>query len=99
MRRATSSARRRASPDDQQIGGEVVMKKPARKQVEEVVEGPAVIGGDHVRDRVLGPRAGAKKGLSPLSVTGKEVRPGDLPCKERCNSAAATRQDGRHALD
>jgi hypothetical protein len=75
------------------------MKKPARKQVDEVVEGPAVITADHVRDRVLGPRAGAKKGWSLLTVTEKEFRRGHLLCKERCTSAVATREEEGRALD
>jgi len=75
------------------------MKKPARKQVEEVVEGPAVITPDHARDRVLSARAGAKKGWSLLTVTEKEFRRGHLMCKERCASAVATREEEGRALD
>jgi hypothetical protein len=75
------------------------MKKPARQQAEEVLEGPAVITADHVRDRVLSARAGAKKGWSLLTVTEKEFRRGHLLCKERCASAVATREEEGRALD
>ena len=75
------------------------MKKTARKQAEEVVEGPAVIGPDHVRDRVLSPRAGAKEGWSRLTVYEKEFRRGHLLCKERCNDATATQAEEGRALD
>jgi hypothetical protein len=75
------------------------LKKNARKAADDVVDGPAVIGPDHVRDRVLGPRAGAKKGWSFLTVTEKEFRRGHLMCKERCVNAAATREEEGRALD
>jgi hypothetical protein len=78
------------------------MKKTARK-VEDLVEGPAMIGADHVRDRVLSGRAGAKPGWSRLTVYEKEFHRGHLLCKERCNDAkggavAAREEEGR-ALD
>ena len=75
------------------------MKKTARKRAEEAVEGPAVIGPDHVRDRVLGPRAGAKAGWSRLTVYEKEFRRGHLLCKERCTGVSATREEEGRALD
>jgi hypothetical protein len=75
------------------------LNKNVRKQVEDVVDRPAVIGPDHVRDRVLGPRAGAKKGWSLLTVAEKEFRRGHLMCKERCTSAVATREEEGRALD
>jgi hypothetical protein len=78
------------------------MKKTARK-VEDLVEGPAVIGADHVRDRVLSARAGAKPGWSRLTVYEKEFRRGHLICKERCidakGGAVATREEEGRALD
>jgi len=42
------------------------MKRPAKKQGEDadVIDGPAVVGKDHVRDRVLSPAAGAKAACS-----------------------------------
>ena len=73
------------------------MKK--RNTVEDVVEGPAVLTGDHVQDRVLSPRAGAKKGWSRLSVYEREFRRGALACKERCTGAGATREEEARALD
>ena len=80
------------------------MSKQKRKIVEEdVVEGPAVIATDHVRDRVLSARAGAKAGWSRLTVYEKEFRRGHLMCKERCQDAkggaAATREEEGRALD
>jgi len=79
------------------------VKKIARRRMEEVVEGPAVIGADHVRDRVLSARAGAKAGWSRLTVYEKEFRRGHLLCKERRNDAkrgaAATREEEGKALD
>src|SRR5437588_2520623 len=57
-----------------QICTGVFMKKTARKQVDDAVEGPAVIGPDHVRDRVLSARAGARPGWSRLTVYEKEFR-------------------------
>ena len=73
------------------------MKK--RNTVEEVVEGPAVLTDDHVLDRILSPRAGAKKGWSRLSVYEREFRRGALVCKERCTGAGATREEEARALD
>jgi hypothetical protein len=66
---------------------------------EETVESPAIVTGDHVRDRVLSARAGAKAGWSRLSVHEKEFRRGHLICKERCTSASATREEEARALD
>jgi len=73
------------------------MKK--RNAVEDVVESPAVLTGDHVQDRILSPRAGAKKGWSRLSVYEREFRRGALVCKERCIGAGATREEEARALD
>jgi hypothetical protein len=73
------------------------MKK--RNVVEEVVEAPAVLTTDHVQDRILSPRAGAKKGWSKLAVYEREFRRGALVCKERCTGAAATRDEEARALD
>jgi hypothetical protein len=77
---------------------ESFLKKNVRK-VEEVVDGPAVIGPDHVRDRVLTATAGAKAGWSRLTVYEKEFRRGHLVCKERCSGAAAVREEEARALD
>jgi len=70
-----------------------------RKMMEDVVEAPAVITGDHVQDRMLSPRAGARKGWSRLAVYEKEFRRGALICKERCIGAVATREEEARALD
>ncbi len=64
-------------------------KKKLKPQVgeppkNEIVIGPAVIGADHVQDRVLGKTAGARKGWSKLTVYEREFRLGHLRCKERC---------------
>ena len=75
------------------------MSKAKRKELEEAIEGPAIITADHVQDRVLSPRAGAKKGWSKLAVYEKEFRRGALACKERCTSAVATRKEEARALD
>ncbi|MEO8301409.1 MAG: hypothetical protein ABI608_06435, partial [Rhizomicrobium sp.] len=80
------------------------MKKPARRDAEEeivpeVIDGPAVIAADHVRDRVLKATAGAKAGWSRLTVTERAFRLGHLLCKERCTSAVATREEEGRALD
>jgi hypothetical protein len=75
------------------------MNKAKRKITDEVVEGPAVVTGDHVQDRVLSPRAGAKKGWSKLAPYEKEFRRGALMCKERCTGATATREEEARALD
>ena len=69
------------------------MKKTARTQVDDAVEGPAVIGPDHVRDRVLSARAGARPGWSRLTVYEKEFRLGHMTCK-----AGGAQEEGR-ALD
>ena len=64
--------------------------KPKKKRetvpAGEPVEAPAVIGADHVQDRVLGKTAGARKGWSKLTVYEREFRLGHLRCKERCGS-------------
>ena len=73
------------------------MKK--RTAVEDVVERPAVMTGDHVQDRVLSPRAGARKGWSRLAPYEKEFRRGALVCKERCTGAVAAREEEARALD
>jgi hypothetical protein len=52
------------------------------KRMDEVVEGPVLVGSDHVRDRVLSSRAGAKAGWSRLTVYEKAFRLGQLKCKE-----------------
>ena len=75
------------------------MRKAKRVAAEDVVEAPAVIGNDHVQDRVLSPRAGAKKGWSKLAPYEKEFRRGALACKERCTGAVATREEEARALD
>jgi hypothetical protein len=75
------------------------MSKLKRKALEEVVEGPAVITRDHVQDRVLSARAGARKGWSKLAPYEKEFRRGSLVCKERCTGAVATREEEARALD
>src|SRR5258708_5047384 len=96
MRRAISSARRRVRDE----GAEMNTGKHRRKITEDdVVEGPAVITGEHVQDRVLSPRAGAKKGWSKLATYEKEFRRGSLVCKERCTGQVATREEEARALD
>ena len=76
------------------------MKKSAKKnENEERVDGPAVIGPDHVRDRVLNRVAGAKPGWSRLTVYERAFRLGQLMCKERCVGAVATREEEGRALD
>jgi hypothetical protein len=69
------------------------------KTAAESVDGPAVIGPDHVRDRVLSARAGAKPGWSRLTVYERAFRLGQMQCKERCTSAVATREEEGRALD
>jgi len=69
------------------------------KRVEDVAEGPPVITADHVQDRVLSARAGARKGWSRLAPYEKEFRRGSLMCKERCTGAVATREEEARALD
>lgn len=77
------------------------MKKTVKKQHqdEDAVDGPAVIGEGHVRDRVLSGRAGAKAGWSRLTVYERAFRLGHLLCKERCGSPAAAREEEGRALD
>ena len=75
------------------------MTKAKRKIDEDVVEGPVVISSDHVQDRVLSGRAGAKKGWSKLAPYEKEFRRGALVCKERCTGATTTREEEARALD
>lgn len=77
------------------------MRKTVKKQGEDedVIDGPAVIGEGHVRDRVLSPRAGAKAGWSRLTVYERAFRLGHLLCKERCGSPAAAREEEGRALD
>lgn len=60
------------------------MKKKQKLPEGEAVEGPAVVGADHVQDRVLDKTAGARKGWSKLTVYEREFRLGHLRCKERC---------------
>lgn len=77
------------------------MKKPVQRQLkaaaktvdEDVIDGPAVVEGDHVRDRILSPRAGAKAGWSRLTIYERAFRLGHLKCKERCVGAAAAREE------
>ena len=79
------------------------MKQDARRPDEGVanprIEGPAVIMADHVRDRVLGLGAGAKKGWSRLTVDEREFKRGNFVCKERCTDAGATEAEVRRAID
>jgi hypothetical protein len=75
------------------------MKNTRQKTPEEAVDGPAVIRGDHVQNRSLSPRAGAKAGWSRLTVYERAFRLGQLICKERCTGAAATRDEEGRALD
>ena len=75
------------------------MSKIKRQIVEEMVEGPSVITADHVQDRVLSARAGARKGWSKLAPYEKEFRRGALACKERCTGAVATQEEEARALD
>jgi hypothetical protein len=69
------------------------------RRQEEQPEGPAAVRGDHVQDRMLSGRAGAKAGWSRLTVYEKEFRRGHLMCKERCGSAAAAKDEEARALD
>jgi hypothetical protein len=73
-------------------------KKAAHRQ-DEAVERPAVIRPDHVRDRLLGTGAGAKKGWSRLTVYEREFKRGSFLCKERCTDAASTDAEARRALE
>jgi hypothetical protein len=75
------------------------MSKQKRKVDDEMVEGPAILTGDHAQDRVLSGRAGAKKGWSKLAPYEKEFRRGSLVCKERCTGAVAAREEEARALD
>jgi hypothetical protein len=52
-----------------------------------------------VQDRILSPRAGAKKGWSKLAIYEREFRRGALVCKERCTGEVATREEEACALD
>lgn len=70
-----------------------------KRDTAEAVDGPAIITSDHVQDRLLSGRAGAKKGWSRLAVYEKEFRRGALACKERCTGPAATREEQARALD
>lgn len=71
----------------------------AKKLKDEGVERPAVITPDHVRDRVLGLGAGARKGWSRLTVYEREFKRGNFVCKERCTDASATEAEVRRAVD
>jgi len=73
--------------------------KSGRTVVDEVVEGPSVITSDHVQDRVLSARAGAKKGWSRLAPYEKEFRRGSLVCKERCTGQVAAQEEEARARD
>ena len=79
------------------------MRKAGRDAEPDHIDGPAVVAKDHVRDRVLSPRAGAKAGWSRLTVYEREFRLGHLKCKERCTgpkgNQAATREEEGRALD
>jgi hypothetical protein len=66
---------------------------------EEAIDGPAVVGEGHVRDRVLSARAGAKTGWSRLTVYERSFRLGHLLCKERCTGAQTTREEEGRTLD
>ena len=63
------------------------------------VERPAVIAADHVKDRVLGAGAGARKGWYRLTVYEREFRKGAFVCKERCTGGAATAAEMARAAD
>jgi hypothetical protein len=65
------------------------------KRQDEAVEGPAIVASEHVRDRVLSSRAGAKAGWSRLTVYEKAFRLGQLKCKE----AGDARAEEARALD
>jgi hypothetical protein len=67
----------------------------ARRTDEEAVDGPAIVTGEHARDRVLSPRAGAKAGWSRLTVYEKAFRLGQLKCKD----AGDVRAEEARALD
>src|ERR1700742_2346842 len=74
-------------------------KKTAKVKDDPAVERPAVVMADHVRDRVLGLGAGAKKGWSRLTVYEREFKRGNFVCKERCTDPAATEAEVRRAID
>lgn len=74
-------------------------KKKLKAPVGEPVDGPAVIGADHVQDRVLGKAAGARKGWSKLTVYEREFRLGHLRCKERCATKDGAEAEGRLEAD
>ena len=65
------------------------------KRADEAVDGPAVVTRDHVRDRALSARAGAKAGWSRLTVYEKAFRLGQFQCKE----APDARAEEARALD
>jgi hypothetical protein len=75
------------------------MSRQKQKPENDAVEGPAVLTGDHVQDRILSSRAGTKKGWSKLAPYEKEFRRGALVCKERCTGAVAAREEEARALD
>lgn len=77
------------------------MRKIAKRtgEEDEIVDGPAVVGADHVRDRILKATAGSKAGWSRLTVYERAFRLGQLLCKEHCTSAALTREEEGRALD
>src|SRR5690349_7271181 len=76
-----------------------IAKNATRKIEDDVVEAPAIITADHVQDRVLSARAGARKGWSKLAPYEKEFRRGSLVCKERCTGQVATQEEEARALD
>jgi len=75
------------------------IKKQREENPEDKIDGPAVIGKDHVRDRVLSRGAGAKAGWSRLTVYERAFKLGHLTCKERCTSPHAAREEEGRALD
>lgn len=75
------------------------MTRAKKQKQDEGIERPSVITADHVRDRVLGLGAGAKKGWSRLTVYEREFRRGSFVCKERCTGPAATEAEVRRAID
>jgi hypothetical protein len=72
--------------------------KPSPQTTDEVI-GPAVIGSDHVQDRVLHTRAGSKTGWSRLTVFEQAHRNGKLICKDKCKGDHATKEEIGKALD
>ena len=75
------------------------MKKKPKLPVGEPVEGPAIVGADHVQDRVLSKTAGARKGWSKLTVYEREFRLGHLRCKERCETKEGAEAEARLEAD